>query len=87
MESRIEYAIIGLNDANQFGEAVRLFRKQRGITQKQLADKAGCSIMFVSNLERGKETAELGRALRVLDALDVRVSLSDERGTEERSRE
>ena len=76
LESKIEYAIVGLNDANQFGKAVRLFRKQRGITQKQLADEAGCSIMFVSNLERGKETAELGKALKVLDALDVRVSFS-----------
>lgn len=76
LESKIEYAIIGLNDANQFGEAVRLFRKQRGITQKQLADEAGCSMMFVSNLERGKETAELGKALKVLNALDVRVSFS-----------
>ena len=76
LESKIEYAIVGLNDANQFGKAARLFRKQRGITQKQLADEAGCSIMFVSNLERGKETAELGKALKVLDALDVRVSFS-----------
>ena len=76
METRFEYAIVDLNGANQFGEAIRFFRKQRGITQKQLADAAGCSIMFVSNLERGKETAELGKALKILGVLDVKISLS-----------
>ena len=33
--------------------------------------------MYVSQLERGKETAELGKALSILDALDVDISFSD----------
>ena len=47
-------------DAADFGCAVRTFRKAKGYTQQQIADLSGCSLMFVSNLERGKETAELG---------------------------
>ena len=74
---QITYAFIDLNGPSQFGEAIRLFRKRRGLTQQQVADMAGCSLMYVSNLERGKSTAELGIALRILDALDVEVTLSD----------
>ena len=77
MESQISYAFINLSGAAQFGEAIRRFRKIRGLNQRQLADLAGCSIMYVSQLERGKETAELGKALKILDALDVDISFTD----------
>ena len=77
MESKITYAFINLEGPSQFGEAIRRFRKLRGLNQQQLADLAGCSIMYVSQLERGKETAELGKALSILDALDIDISFSD----------
>ncbi|MBQ9003468.1 MAG: helix-turn-helix transcriptional regulator [Eggerthellaceae bacterium] len=80
MEAKITYAFINLEGASQFGEAIRRFRKLRGLTQQQLADLAGCCIMYVSQLERGKETAELGRALKILDALDDDISFTDRKG-------
>ena len=64
MESAIE-------DARDFGRAVRLARKEAGISQTQLAEICGCSQRFVSEVERGKATAELGRALKLLAALGV----------------
>lgn len=73
----ITYAFINLEGVDQFGEAIRLFRKRRGLTQQQVAGMAGCSLMYVSNLERGKPTAELGKALKILDVLDVEISFSD----------
>ena len=76
---RITYAVISLDGPSQFGEAIRFFRKRRGLTQQQVADMVGCSLMYVSNLERGKPTAELGKALKILDALDVEISFSDRR--------
>lgn len=60
-------------DAADFGRAVRAFRKAKGYTQQQIADLSGCSLMFVSNLERGKETAELGKALAVLATIGVDI--------------
>lgn len=66
-------------DAADFGCAVRTFRKAKGYTQQQIADLSGCSLMFVSNLERGKETAELGKALTVLATIGVDVR-ADARG-------
>ena len=74
---QITYACIDLKGPDQFGEAIRIFRKRRGLTQQQVADLVGCSLMYVSNLERGKATAELGIALRILDVLDVEITFSD----------
>lgn len=66
-------------DAADFGNVVRTYRKLRGYTQQELADYSGCSIMYISNLERGKETAELGIALRVLATLSLDLKVYDRR--------
>ena len=52
-------------NAKEFGEQVRRARKLRGYTQSEVADFSACSLMFVSNLERGKKTSELEKALLV----------------------
>jgi len=62
-----------INDARDFGLAVRAARKEAGLTQSQLAQRCGCSQRFVSEVERGKSTAELERALRLLVELDVPI--------------
>lgn len=77
MKEQIVYAYMDLRGPEQFGEALRRFRKARGLSQQQVADMAGCSIMYVSSLERGKPTAELGKALRILDVLEVELSFVD----------
>ena len=69
-------------DAADFGKVVRTFRKRKGYTQQELADYSGCSIMYVSNLERGKETSELGIALRILATLSVDLKAFDRQQVE-----
>ena len=61
-------------DADDFGRAIRERRNQLGYTQSDIASASGVGTMFVSQLERGKPTAELGKALRVaaMFGLDVR---------------
>lgn len=60
-----------IRNANDFGAIVRAERKRRGYTQTELAEFSGVGINFVSQLERGKETAELGLALRVMATLGI----------------
>lgn len=62
----VEYAVVSA--PVDFGAAVRAARKHQGMSQMQLAAASGCSQRFVSQLERGKETAELGKALQVASA-------------------
>ena len=64
---------VQIADAGDFGRAVRTARKEAGLSQMQLAEQCGCSQRFVSEIERGKPTAELGRAFKLLETLGVPV--------------
>jgi len=64
-------------DANDFGCAVRQARKARGLSQQQLADLSGVGITFVSNLERGKASSELEKAIRVALTAGIDISMRD----------
>ncbi|NTU90097.1 MAG: helix-turn-helix transcriptional regulator, partial [Actinobacteria bacterium] len=54
-----------ITNAEQFGKVIRAKRKRLGYTQGELAGYCNCSVMFLSDLERGKPTAELGKAIKV----------------------
>lgn len=71
-----------VNTPVEFGRAVRMRRKQLGYTQAQLAGFCGCSTVFLSALENGKETAELGRALRVAGMLGLNIVAEKRTGEE-----
>lgn len=62
------------------GRAVRLRRKEDGLTQAQAAALCGVGARFLSELERGKETAELGKVLRVLRGLGLELTLAPRGG-------
>jgi y4mF family transcriptional regulator len=53
----------------KFGETVRKTRRALGLRQDELAGAAGVGLRFIVDLEAGKPTAQLGKALAVLDAL------------------
>lgn len=57
------------------GSVVRAARKSSGVRQDDAAGSAGVSHVFLRDLERGKETAQIGRALQVLSELGLKVSL------------
>ncbi len=52
-----------ITDAKSFGKAIRQRRKDLGYTQSFLADFSGLSVSFISDLENGKSTAALGKAI------------------------
>lgn len=60
----------------QLGEALRVARKQLGLTQPQLALAAGVGVRFIVDLEAGKPTLRLANILRVVDALGGEIQLS-----------
>lgn len=62
--------------AREIGEAIRLRRKDLGLTQQDLAEKSGTRERFISEVERGKETAEVGKILDLLDALGLEAKIS-----------
>jgi y4mF family transcriptional regulator len=62
--------------AKDIGEIVRKARKSLGVTQKALALTSGTGLRFVIDLEKGKETCQLGKVLTVLNTLGVSISLT-----------
>ena len=69
-----------LNNAKSFGNAVRAYRKRQGITQAQIAAVANTGIRFISNLENGKPTIQLDKALKVAWLLGIRPEVPGVRG-------
>jgi len=55
------------------GLQVRSKRRQDRLTQAELAALAGTGTRFISDLENGKATLELGRVLIVLAALGLNL--------------
>lgn len=63
-----------VNSAAQLGQLVREHRKgQHHVTLAQTASVSGVGPRFISELERGKDTAELGKALHVIQQLGLDV--------------
>ncbi len=60
----------------EIGKLVRQTRKNLGVTQKDLALTSGTGLRFVIDLEKGKETAEIGKVLTVLHTLGIRLALT-----------
>lgn len=58
-----------------FGAQLRAARRRQGLTQETLASLAGVGPRFVSDLERGKETVQLGLALRLARLLGLELIL------------
>lgn len=55
------------------GAVIRAERKRQGFTQIELAGLSGVGITFLSQLENGKATAELGKTFAVLTMLGIDV--------------
>jgi DNA-binding XRE family transcriptional regulator len=55
-----------------FGRAVLTARKAAGLRQEDLALLANVGRRFVIDLEAGKPTCEIGRALQVAEVLRIR---------------
>ena len=62
--------------SQQIGQTIRDTRKKLGVTQKDLALTSGTGLRFVIDLEKGKETCEIGKALRVLQTLGIKLTLT-----------
>lgn len=65
-----------VNSAAEFGAAIRARRKSLGLRLEDVALAAGTSVMFVSELERGKSNARLELSLRVARTVGLRITVS-----------
>ena len=69
-----------INDASEFGKAIRKRRKELNYTQRDLSEFTGFSISYLSDLENGKQTTELGKAIYIANLLGIDVLLQERSG-------
>jgi len=58
----------------QFGAAIRLYRDKLGISQEELAARAGLHRTYISDVERGARNVSLESIHRLAEALEVSLS-------------
>lgn len=65
-EIKREYSLI---------EQISNTRKEKGLTQQQLADKVGVSQQVISRFENEKHAPTLDSFLKILDGLDLEITI------------
>lgn len=64
MSKEIKYGIV--RNATELGEIARAHRKENKITLERVSGLGNVSTKFLSEFERGKETAEIGKIIQAL---------------------
>ncbi|WP_058555208.1 helix-turn-helix domain-containing protein [Thiohalocapsa sp. ML1] len=70
-EHNIPYGAV--QTAEEIGRLARAHRRQRRLTLETVSGLGNLSTRFLSELERGKETAEIGKVLKALRTLGLDV--------------
>lgn len=65
-----------ISTSEEMGRFVKKERKAMGLTQADLALTSGTGMRFISDLENGKPTCQIGKTLTVLKTLGLRFTLS-----------
>jgi len=66
-------------DINDIGKTIRQKRKALKLTQHQAAGLCNVGVRFLSELENGKATAEIGLVMRVLNNLGMDMDIRERR--------
>lgn len=59
---------------NRFPTALRELRQEKGLSQEELADKAGLHRTYISQIERGLKSPSLRSLQQIAEALGVPLS-------------
>lgn len=60
-----------VTDSKSLGRVIRARRKELHYTQTYLSEVTGLSVTFISDVERGKPTAELEKTIQLIHILGL----------------
>ena len=66
-----------IEDAQAFGRLIKHYRKRQRVSQSQLAAVANTGLRFISDLENGKPTVQLDKALKIAFLLGITLETPD----------
>lgn len=64
-----------ISETTEFGKAIKARRKELGYTQVFLSEFSGLSVSFISDVENGKKTVELGKSIYLANLLGMDLEL------------
>ncbi len=65
--------ILGDSSLKALGEKIEKFRKNKGLTQEELADRVGVSQAMINFIEKGKKKPSLDTAIAIADEFNTTV--------------
>ena len=68
-----DISYVTVQTAEELGRLARAHRKHRRLTLETISGLGNLSTRFLSEFERGKETAEIGKVLKALRTLGLEV--------------
>jgi len=66
-----------IRNASELGIALKNRRKSLGFTQTDISERSGLSASFISEVENGKETAELGKVILLISILGLNIFIEE----------
>ena len=69
-----------IRSTEELGKLARTHRKNRRLTLETVAGLGNLSTRFLSEFERGKETAEIGKVLKALRTIGLEVIIQPRKG-------
>jgi hypothetical protein len=70
-----------VSNAAEIGRIARVHRKKRGLTLQTVSGVANLSPRFLSEFERGKETAEIGKVMKALQTIGLELMIVPRSGS------
>lgn len=64
-----------IDNIEELGNYIKQIRKSQGLTQAELAMTANVGVRFLVDLENGKETAQVGKVLKICQMLGLKLDL------------
>lgn len=69
-----------IRSVEELGKLARIHRKHRKLTLETISGLGNLSTRFLSEFERGKETAEIGKVLKALRTIGLEVVIQPRKG-------
>lgn len=68
-----------MNEIEQIGQFIRIKRKEKGMTQIELAKQSLTTQKSISRIETGKDNTSFFTILTILKALDLQLLVDEEK--------
>lgn len=77
MEIKFGLGLMKIINTKDIGKLIKAVRKKQNLRQQDVALACGVGIRFISDLESGKETCQIGKALTIITMLGIDIELNN----------